>query len=252
MRNASLWLSLLGLLAATPLAAALEPAFGRNCLACHGQLQMSKVRVVNEDTWADPNESQTGAPDRGLLKCFQVYRGQAKTLQAEVLGLSLDDAYAVELWRMHFRGVEQNGQLLYSGDCDWPEWGEAGRYYTDPIVAYQWGSGPTAFEFEISVAPNADADYYDLVFAVAGRFELTGELFYGQEHFYLHVRGRAGDMNCDERVDFADINPFVLALIDPDSYRTRYAGCNWYNADCNKDGLVDFRDINPFIDLLTP
>ena len=59
-----------------------------------------------------------------------------------------------------------------------------------------------------------------------------------------------GDMNCDGVLNFADINPFVLALSDPSAYEARYPNCRWLNADCNSDGSVNFRDINPFVALL--
>jgi hypothetical protein len=60
-----------------------------------------------------------------------------------------------------------------------------------------------------------------------------------------------GDTNCDGRVDFDDINPFVLALSDRQTYEAAFPSCNWYNADCNCDGMVDFSDINPFVGCLT-
>jgi hypothetical protein len=60
-----------------------------------------------------------------------------------------------------------------------------------------------------------------------------------------------GDLNCDGLIDFADINPFVLALTDPNGYAAQFPDCNIMNADINEDGLVDFGDINPFVDLLT-
>jgi len=232
-------------------AAALEPAWGHNCLSCHSELQTGLLRVFGEDTLADPDETNTGAPDRGVLKVFQAYRGQSKELFAEVLGLSSQDTYAVELTRMRFPGVEDNGRLKYSGDCDWPEWDESPTHYTDPFISHTWPSGPTQFNFEISVDTDAGNDYYDLVFAVAGKFADTGGLFYSEEHFYLQVMGQPGDVNCDGLVDFADINPFVIALTDRPGYESRYAGCNWYNADCNGDGKVDFADINAFVALVT-
>ena len=60
-----------------------------------------------------------------------------------------------------------------------------------------------------------------------------------------------GDVNCDGRVDFDDINPFVLALTGAEGYYGEYPECDWLNADCNQDGSVDFDDINPFVELLT-
>jgi hypothetical protein len=60
-----------------------------------------------------------------------------------------------------------------------------------------------------------------------------------------------GDLNCDGGVDFGDINPFVLALVDPDLYATVFPNCNILNGDINGDGLVNFGDINPFVALLS-
>ena len=60
-----------------------------------------------------------------------------------------------------------------------------------------------------------------------------------------------GDLNCDGRIDFADISPFVLALGGEAGYVAQYPDCNWYNADTNGDGQVNFDDINPFVLLLT-
>jgi hypothetical protein len=60
-----------------------------------------------------------------------------------------------------------------------------------------------------------------------------------------------GDLNCDARVDFDDINPFVLALSDPTTYMAEYLGCTFLNGDCNNDGRVDFDDINAFVQILS-
>jgi len=61
----------------------------------------------------------------------------------------------------------------------------------------------------------------------------------------------AGDMNCDGVVGFADINPFVLAMTNPDAYQQLYPNCDIMHADINGDGEVGFGDINPFVALLT-
>lgn len=63
--------------------------------------------------------------------------------------------------------------------------------------------------------------------------------------------GLPGDLDCDGRVDFGDINPFVLALADPAGYQTAFPDCEIENGDINADGKVDFGDINPFVNLLT-
>jgi hypothetical protein len=60
-----------------------------------------------------------------------------------------------------------------------------------------------------------------------------------------------GDLNCDGVVDVDDINPFVLAIVDPVAYQAAYPNCNFLNGDCNGDGFVDFDDINAFVALLS-
>jgi hypothetical protein len=60
-----------------------------------------------------------------------------------------------------------------------------------------------------------------------------------------------GDLNCDGVVGFRDINPFVLALSNPDGYAAAFPGCDILHGDCNGDGSINFQDINPFVTLLT-
>lgn len=73
--------------------------------------------------------------------------------------------------------------------------------------------------------------------------------------FGLVVRGVSvplrGDLNCNAEIDFADINPFVLALTDPNGYAAAHPDCYRDNADINGDEEINFGDINPFVDLLT-
>ncbi len=60
----------------------------------------------------------------------------------------------------------------------------------------------------------------------------------------------AGDLNCDEAVDAFDIEPFVLALLDPGQYAAMFPQCSLNLADVNGDGTIDGFDIEPFVDLL--
>ena len=62
---------------------------------------------------------------------------------------------------------------------------------------------------------------------------------------------RVGDCNCDDLVDFNDIDPFVLAIGGPADYEASFPTCRWLNADCNCDGNVDFGDIDPFVECLS-
>jgi hypothetical protein len=56
-------------------------------------------------------------------------------------------------------------------------------------------------------------------------------------------RGLRADMNCDGAVNNFDIDPFMLALTDPDSFNA----CNIVNADVNADGAINNFDIDPFV-----
>ena len=79
----------------------------------------------------------------------------------------------------------------------------------------------------------------------------NGQVLVGNSNKLVVYTGkRQGDANCDGVVDFLDINPFVLALSDPQTYQTLYPGCFPLN-DINGDGRVDFEDINPFVAVLS-
>jgi RHS repeat-associated protein len=60
----------------------------------------------------------------------------------------------------------------------------------------------------------------------------------------------AADMNCDGVENFGDINPFILALSDPDGYAATYPNCDILNGDINGDGATNLEDLNPFIALM--
>jgi hypothetical protein len=230
--------------AGTALAA---PAWGSNCLSCHDQWQPGTLEVFGEDTTADPDESATGAPDRGILKVFQVVPGKTATFQADVAGLDTGDTYAVELTRLRFPGVENGGELTYTGDCDWAEWDEPGDHYSDPAIAHRWGAGPTTFAFDLAVEPNTPYDYYDLVFAVAGKRADGSGLFYAEEHFYLQAVTKPGDLDEDGDVDLADFAAWIPCLTGPDVVPS--PGCE--AADLDGDNDVDSADFAAFQEAFT-
>lgn len=62
--------------------------------------------------------------------------------------------------------------------------------------------------------------------------------------------GPLGDADCDGRVTFADIDPFVAALYGPAAYYAQLPHCNWLLADTNCDGNVTFADIETFVSCL--
>jgi hypothetical protein len=65
------------------------------------------------------------------------------------------------------------------------------------------------------------------------------------------VGGLLGDANCDDAVDFADINPFVLLISNMQAWQAAYPDCPAGLGDINQNGVVGFDDINPFVALLS-
>ena len=65
------------------------------------------------------------------------------------------------------------------------------------------------------------------------------------------LEARVGDLNCDGRVDFGDINPFVQILSDPAGWQADHPACPASNGDLDSNGNIDFGDINPFVALLS-
>lgn len=63
--------------------------------------------------------------------------------------------------------------------------------------------------------------------------------------------GRAGDTNCNGRVNNFDVDSFVLALSDPEQYAAAFPQCSITSADANGDGQVNSFDIDPFIELIS-
>ncbi|MBK8915590.1 MAG: S8 family serine peptidase [Phycisphaerales bacterium] len=59
-----------------------------------------------------------------------------------------------------------------------------------------------------------------------------------------------GDLNCDGRLDYFDIDPLVVALVDPDAYHLLHPGCDLQRGDVDGDGAFTLFDIEPFLDLL--
>ncbi|QOJ13628.1 MAG: hypothetical protein HRU75_02765 [Planctomycetia bacterium] len=59
-----------------------------------------------------------------------------------------------------------------------------------------------------------------------------------------------GDLNCDGLVNGFDIDPFVLALMDPAAYAVAFPGCDAQAADCNLDGVVNNFDTDSFLEIL--
>ncbi len=83
-----------------------------------------------------------------------------------------------------------------------------------------------------------------------GRTEIVVNMAVNGLIVYEVVVRRPGDMNCDAAINFDDVGPFVLALIDPDGYVQIYPNCDLTSGDLNQDATLDGTDVQYFADLL--
>jgi hypothetical protein len=68
---------------------------------------------------------------------------------------------------------------------------------------------------------------------------------------YCRIASVPGDMNGDGALNMFDVDPFVLALINPDGFRSQYPGVDAICAgDLNRDGRLNLFDVDPFVDRL--
>lgn len=59
----------------------------------------------------------------------------------------------------------------------------------------------------------------------------------------------SGDVDCDGDRDFADVQAFVLAVVDPVSFVSQHPDCPIATADLNSDGVVNGKDITTGVGL---
>ena len=110
-------------------------------------------------------------------------------------------------------------------------------YTTPPIENGRWFDGVKGRFLEVRV-----------------RFQgsCPGNDFQTPELCDLRVYNAIADCNCDGVVDNFDIDPFALALTDPQAYQEQFPGVPFeIIGDCNEDGVFDNFDIDPFVELLT-
>ena len=81
---------------------------------------------------------------------------------------------------------------------------------------------------------------------------MGGRMDMGADEFTDELFVLVGDINCDCAINAFDIEPFLLALFEPEQYVAINPTCDLSQADLNGDGSVDAFDIEPFLELLFP
>lgn len=198
--------------------------------------------LVHASTFAD---NWTVGSGGGIL----LAEGSATQIGNSILWGNLDLGGGGEAAQITLQGGAQLS-INYSTVQGWTHnLGGIGNTGDDPIFV-----DPQAGDYHLAASSPAidrgDPDYR----AAEGELDIDGDpriwnarIDMGADEFRP-----LGDLNCDGAIDALDIEPFLLALFDPDAYESRYPDCEITLADLNRDHAVDAFDIEPFLAALFP
>ncbi|MEW6251466.1 MAG: CHRD domain-containing protein [Planctomycetota bacterium] len=231
----------------------------------------AKVRIydIQTDQWIPANEALSFAPDRALgavvnNKLYIIGGGSDKILSydldaalANPLTTDVVDTGDILPYGLNFAaGAALDGKIYIVGGTNISV---TPNVLTRVVYVYDPAGAPGSrltnlnkdFPFDITAA-SAAIDPAARKLYVGGAMRKAGNLNTSELYVLdLGVPICRGDCNCDARVDFNDINPFVQALSDLPGWQQQYPNCPLGNPDVNADGHIDFNDINPFVALLT-
>ena len=105
-----------------------------------------------------------------------------------------------------------------------------------PHTDWQYNPGTIYGGNDLTFAPSVDANIWSM--------QLVSDT--------LQIKvSRRGDMDKDSKYTVDDINPFVLALTDPNAYLAAYGVDPNLIGDCDYSGKLDTDDISPFVAFIT-
>ena len=156
--------------------------------------------------------------------------------------LEVGTVFTIE-WTILIQHNQLNWDLWYSTTSSTGPWTQIvmnlppGSFNVGSVHTYDWTipDDPDDSVWVRVRMDNAGTDYYDVS---NGGFRIQEPLL--------------GDLNCDDVINAFDIEPFLVALFDADSYDELYPNCNINRADINGDGEINAFDIEPFLELLFP
>lgn len=122
------------------------------------------------------------------------------------------------------------------------DWGDG----TDPSIIGPYHSGHDATINHIFYYDQDEHTSYLYTVAV----KATDGYLESEWNYSNMKTARIGDMNTDGWVTFQDINPFVLAISDPDEYESEYEFSADASGDVNQDGAANIADVSSFLSLI--
>jgi hypothetical protein len=185
--------------------------------------QFSRPAGISNPGETYPASGYTGVQRGGVGFKDVVQIGGAQNTFGEA-GSTMGQDYTVQ------QGIGQSGpQVIASGKFDAPATEGGYTFRLDNVLANVLVTVGTPPEHSTVVPATTDASGAEFTFTVQ-----IGPVIC------------RGDTNCDNQIDFFDVNSFVDALV-----KEIYCDGTGDNADINGDGTPDFFDINPFVEMLT-
>ncbi|MGE0481639.1 MAG: right-handed parallel beta-helix repeat-containing protein [Phycisphaerae bacterium] len=196
-------------------------AFGFN-------LHLAELR--NSAIWGNTPNAVAGAPFAATYNCIEGGYGDATNVSGDPRFHRLPGAGDDGQWATADDDLGDLALRAHSSCID------AARNDDYPVDVVTDFAGQARFVDDVGT-PDSGAGDSPLV-------DIGAHEFQGRTYAF-------GDLNCDGAINNFDIEPFVLALVDPAAYATRYPACDSSNADANDDGEVNDFDIDPFVTLIT-
>jgi hypothetical protein len=218
--------------------------------------------------WAS-DQNNSGAIEVGE---FNIFIDDTNGFGVQVSGAMCSDGVSVFAWESTGAATQSLWKLTdLNGNRMIDSAAEVQQVWTESLVPSGYG---LATSFGIALGPggeislgsagsdtqdnvfrlvdlNADGDFLDAGETIVWKDGGTTGVFIDNPRTLQYIRrAPPGDLNCDGAVNNFDIDPFVLALSNPDEYATQFPDCKAANADANGDGLVNNFDIDAFVQLI--
>jgi len=196
--------------------------------------------------WHAPCERTSSTPvlgDDGLIYVSAGTRDYGATVKVQAFA-DLDVTAAL-VW-----DTARNGGPTVGGWTHQPLLSDGRLYVGAPDETVFFAPYTALHVLDVAAAPGADDFVVGTHSGSGGTPALAAGRLFSVGADGLFAFGSAltpGDVNCDGAVDTADIDAFVLALVDSAGYAAAFPACNRLNADLNGDGAVDTADIDGFV-----
>lgn len=161
-------------------------------------------------------------------------------------------ATVTQLWDTY---NDTSGQLIVGGWTHHPLLAQGILYCGTPDDAQFFGPYTNLYAVDVSLNPSDPGFIVEHAAGSGGTPAAVGDYLYslGTSGLVAYAVDHFGDLNCDNVLNFDDVEPFVLALIDPSAYADAYESCDIHRADLNRDGREDGADVQSFVaKLLSP